>query len=175
MGGIDPALRLTLSGNPDGALCEAAKMEDDDDGASTAAAGVGDAEGVEVEVDLANGDDPKTDVAFAWSPKFDTTGADVDAPKGEKDGFPESRKLDKTSAVEPEALGTEEVDVEPDVDPKAEVEEVCPKNAEAAGLPPPNAELEPKPRLPPNTFGVVLRFANAEAAGGTEVAEEGAA
>lgn len=165
----------TLLGNPDGALCEAAKMEDDDDGASTAAAGVGDAERVEVEVGLANGDDPKTDVVFAWSPKFDTTGADADAPKGEKDGFPESRKLDRTSAVEPEALGTEEVDV--DVEPKAEVEEVCPKNAEEEELPPPNAELAPKPRLPPNTFGVVLRFANAEAAGATEFGaeEEGAA
>jgi hypothetical protein len=174
MGGVEPALRLTsetLLGNPDGALCEAAKMEDDDDGASTAAAGVGDAEGV---VDLAKGDDPKTDVAFAWSPKFDKTGVDVDAPKGEKDefefAFPDSRKLDTTSAVEPEALGTEEVDV----DPKAGVE-VCPKNAEEVvevELPPPNAELLPKLRLPPKTFGVVLRFANAEAAGGTEFGAE---
>jgi len=48
---------------------------------------------------------------------FDTTGADVDAPKGEKDvfAFTESRMADRTS-VEPEALGTEELD------PKAEVE-----------------------------------------------------
>jgi hypothetical protein len=95
---------VALPGNPDGALCEAAKKEDG--GATTAAAeGVGDADGV---VDgLAKGD-PKTDV-----------------------GFPEL--------------------------PLA-----------------PNAELAPK--LPfPKTFGVVLRFANAEASGGTEAEAEGVA
>ena len=70
-----------LPGNPDGALCEAVKMEDG--GATTAAtAGVGDCDGV-VE-GLAKGD-PKTDVGFPWSPMFDTTGADVDEldPKAE--------------------------------------------------------------------------------------------
>jgi hypothetical protein len=134
-------------GNPDGALCEAAKREDD--GASTAAAGVGNVGGV-VE-GLANGD-PKIDVAafpWPWSPMFDTTGADVDAAKGKKDGL----------AFAAESLGTEEVKV----DPKADV----PPNAEEVEeLPTPNAELVPKLRLP-NTFGVVLRLANAEAAGGT--------
>jgi hypothetical protein len=145
------AVRLmsdTLPGNPDGALCEAAKREDD--GASTAAAGAGD--DVDGIVDLLNGD-PKID-AVAFSPTFGTTGADVDAAKGEKD-----------VSAEPEALGTEEVD-----DPKAE----APPNAEEEE-PPPKAGLAPKLRLPPNTFGVVLRFANAEAAGGMEGGAEGAA
>ena len=61
-------------------------------GATTAAvAGVGDCDGV-VE-GLAKGD-PKIDAGFPCSPKFDTTGADVDAPKGEKDvsAFTESRR-----------------------------------------------------------------------------------
>ena len=87
----------------------------EDGGATTAAAaGVGDGDGV-VE-GLAKGD-PKTDAAFPWSPMFDTTGADVDAPKGDKDvfAFMESRGVDRTS-VEPETLGTEELD------PKAELE-----------------------------------------------------
>ena len=103
-----------LPGNPDGALCEAAKIEGG--GATTAAAaGVGDVDGV-VE-GLAKGD-TKTDVGFPWSPMFDTIGADVDAPKDEKYvfAFTESRWVDRTS-VEPEALGTEELDPA-----KAEVE-----------------------------------------------------
>ena len=105
-----------MPGNPDGALCEAAKKEDG--GATTAAAAtgvrVGDDDGV-VE-GLAKGD-PKRDVGFPWSPMSDTTGADVDAPKGEKDAFVfmEVGRVDRTS-VEPEALGTEELD------PKAEAE-----------------------------------------------------
>ena len=104
---------------------------------------------------------------------FDTAGADADAPKGENDKFvfADSRRLllDTTSAVEPEpeGPGTEKV-----VDPKADPEEACPcpPNAEDDDddeAPPPNAELAPKARLP-NTF-VVLRFANADAAGATEV------
>lgn len=101
-----------MSRNPDGALCEAAKMEGGG-ATATAAAGVGDGDGV-IE-GLAKGD-PKTDKGFPWSPMFDTTGADVDAPKGEKDvfAFTESGKVDRMS-VEPEGLGTEELD------PKAEV------------------------------------------------------
>lgn len=108
-----------LPGNPDGALCEAAKMED---GRATtaAAAGVGDGDGA-VE-GLAKGD-PKIDAGFPWFPMFDTLGVDVDAPKGEKDVFAitESGSEDRTS-VEPEALGTEELDPKTEVDPKAEVE-----------------------------------------------------
>jgi hypothetical protein len=165
MGGVELGLKLIfdpLLANPNGALCEAAKKEDG--GASTAAAGVGVPDGVVL--GLAKGD-PKRDVAFPCSPRFDTTGADVDGPKGENDefAFAVSRRLDTTSAVEPEALGTEEV-----VDPKADAEEACPPNAEDDDDElPPNAELAPKRRLPTNTFGVVLRFANAEAAGTTEV------
>jgi hypothetical protein len=51
---------------------------------------------------------------------FDTIAADIDAPKGEKDifAFAESRRIDKTSVV-PEALGTEEVELDPEA--KAEV------------------------------------------------------
>ena len=51
---------------------------------------------------------------------FDTVAADIDAPNGEKDifAFAESRRIDKTS-VEPEALGTEEVELDPEA--KAEV------------------------------------------------------
>jgi hypothetical protein len=81
-----------------------------EDGGVKTAAAVGVVEG------LAKGD-PKSDVGFPWSLMFDTIGADVDAPKGEIDVFavPESRRVDRTS-VEPEALGTEELD------PKAEVE-----------------------------------------------------
>jgi hypothetical protein len=82
-----------LPGNPDGALCEAAKMEDG--GATTAAAaGVSDRDVVE---NFANGD-PKTDVGFPLSPMFETTGADLDAPKGEKDvfAFTESRRGERT-------------------------------------------------------------------------------
>ena len=100
-GGVETALRLTsdtLPGNPDGTLCEGGKMED---GGATSAAGVGDGDGV-VE-GLAKGD-PKTDVGFPCSPMFDTTGADVDGPKGEKDvfAFTESRRVGRTS-IEPEA------------------------------------------------------------------------
>jgi hypothetical protein len=165
MGGVEPGLKLIsdpLLANPNGALCEAAKKEDD--GASTAAAGVGVPDGVVL--GLAKGD-PKRDVAFPCSPRFDTTGADVDAPNDENDefAFAESRRVDTTSAVEPEALGTEEI-----VDPKADAEEACPPNADDDDDDelPPNAELAPKARLP-NTFCVVLRFANAEAAGAMEV------
>ena len=123
-GGVDTDLRLmsdALPGKPDGTLCEAANKEGGGGGCRAAAAaaaapgaGVGDCDGV-VE-GLAKGD-PKTDGGFPWSPRFDTTGADVDAPKGEKDvfAFSESRRVDETS-VEPEAPGTEEFD------PKAEVE-----------------------------------------------------
>ena len=160
VGGVEPALRLIsdpLLANPNGALCEAAKKED-------GGAGVGVPDGVVL--GLAKGD-PKRDAVFPCSPRFDTTGADVDAPNGENDEFAfaaVSRSEDTTSAAEPEALGTEEV-----VDPKADAEEACPPNADDDDeLLPPNAELVPKPRLP-NTFGVVLRFANAEAAGATEV------
>lgn len=142
-------------GNPNGALCEAAKMEG---GGATAAAaaGVGDCDGV-VE-GLAKGD-PKTDLGFPWSPMFDTTGADVDAPKGEKDvcAFTESGRLDRTS-VEPEALGTEELDPKADVEFRPNAEEELP--------------LAPKLRFP-KTFGVVLNFANAVASGGTEAGAEG--
>ena len=101
-----------LPGNPDGALCEAAKKEDGGATTAAAAAGVGDDDGV-VE-GLAKGD-PKRDGGFPWSPMSDTTGADVDAAKGEKDAFvfTEVGRVDRTS-VEPEALGTEELD------PKAE-------------------------------------------------------
>jgi hypothetical protein len=99
-----------LPGNPDGTLCEAAKMEGGGGATTAAAAGVGDDDGV-VE-GLAKGD-PKIDVGFPWSPMFDTTGADVEGPKGEKDvfAFTESRRVDGTS-VEPEALGTEELEIE---------------------------------------------------------------
>ncbi len=132
---------------------------------TAAAAGAGNVDG-EAE-DLAKGD-PKTDVDFPCCPMFDTTGADVDTSKGEKDvfAFAESRRVDKTS-VEPEALGTEELEL----DPKVEVE-FCPNAEELPPtLPAPNAELAPKLRFP-KTFGVVLRFANAEAAAGTEVGAE---
>jgi hypothetical protein len=146
-----------LLANPNGALCEAAKKED-------GGAGVGVPDGVVL--GLAKGD-PKRDVAFSCSPRVDTTGADVDAPNGENDEFAfaaGSRREDTTSAAGPEALGTEGV-----VDPNADAEEACPPNADDDDDDelPPNAELAPKPRLP-NTFGVVLRFANAEAAGATE-------
>jgi hypothetical protein len=97
----------------------------EDGGATTvAAAGVGDCGGV-VE-GLVNGD-PKTDAGFPWFPMFATTGADVDAPKGEKDAFAftESRRVDGTS-VEPEALGTEELD------PKAELEFLTKRRGRAA-------------------------------------------
>ena len=76
---------------------------------------------------------------------YDTAGADVDAPKGGKD--------------EAGLVGS------PVEAPKAE-EEAPPNTVEEL----PKAELEPKIRLP-NTFGVVLRFANADAAGGTTEAE----
>jgi hypothetical protein len=71
---------------------------------AAAAAGLGD-EGFEK-------GDPKRDVGFPWSPIFDTTGADVDAPKG---AFTKSGRAYRTS-VEPEAIATEELD------PKAKVE-----------------------------------------------------
>ncbi len=102
--------------DPDEVLCEAEKMEDG--GTSTAAAGAGD---VDVVVKgLAKGK-PKTDVGFfPCSPMFDIVGADVYAPKGEKDmfAFANSRRIDKMPA-EPEALGTEEVKLNPEA--KAEV------------------------------------------------------
>jgi hypothetical protein len=79
----------------------------------------------------------------------DTAGADADGPKGEK--------------VEAGLVGSPSKEVLEA--PKAE-EEAPPNTEEEL----PKAELEPKIRFP-NTFGVVLRFANAEAAGGmTEVA-----
>jgi hypothetical protein len=86
-------------------------MEDGGGTIAAAAAGVGDGDGV-VE-GLAKGD-PKTDVGFPWSPMFDTTGTDVEGPK-DVFAFTGSRRVDRTS-VEPEALGTEELD------PKTEVE-----------------------------------------------------
>jgi hypothetical protein len=121
--------------------------------------GAGDVDGA---VDLAKGD-PKADAAVPWSPTFAMTGADVDGPRGEKGvfAFAASRSEGRVPIV-PELLGTEEVD------PKGE--EGAPK-AEAE---PPNAEPEPKLRFP-KTFGVVLRFANAEAGGGTELGAEGGA
>jgi len=117
----------------------------EDDSASNPATGAGDVDGIAE--DLAKGN-PKPDVAVPWSPIFDTTGADVDAPKGENE---EVVSTDWTPVVPKVAGGAEDV-------PKAE---------EAL----PNAEL---PQFP-KTFGVVLRFANAEAAGGTDLAAEGIA
>ncbi len=165
MAGVETALRLTSDKsprNPDGAPCEAAKMEDD--GVSTAAAGAGDID--VVAEGLAKGG-PKTDVGFLpCSLMLDTIATDIDAPNGEKDifAFGESRRIDKTS-VEPEALGTE---VELDQKQKRR------KNFVVDQTPPlpPNAELAPKFRFP-KTFGIVLIFADAEAAGGTDVESEG--
>ena len=94
-------------------------------------------------------------MAVPCPPIFDTTGADVDAPKGENEEL--VVPADWTPTV-PEGAGADEV-------PKAEGG--IPKAEEVV----PNAEL---PR-PPKTFDVVLRFANAEAAGGTELAAEGIA
>jgi hypothetical protein len=144
-------------GNPNGALCEAEKAEDD--GASNAAAGIGNVDEIEV---LAKGD-PKAGAAVPWSPMFPTTGADVDVPKGEKEELASSGfcTIDGTPII-PEVVGAEEVEPNADGDvPKAE-EEL------------PNADPGPKPRFP-KTFGVVLIFANAEAVGGTELAVEGTA
>jgi hypothetical protein len=143
MGGVGATLGSTLAkmaflGNPDGKLCEAEKAEDD--GTSNPATGAGDVDGIAE--DLAKGD-PKLDAVVPWSTIFDTTGADVDAPKGENEEL--------VSAVPEVAGGAEDV-------PKAE---------EAL----PNAE----PPQFPKTFGVVLRFANAEAAGGTDLVAEGIA
>lgn len=145
-----------ILGNPDGALCEAEKAEDE--GASNAAAGVGDADG---SAGLENGD-PKVDVAVPWFPMFATTGAEVDTPKGEREELasPGFCTADGSPPIVPEAVGAKEVE------PK--VEGGVPK-AEEVLL---NAEPGPKPRFP-KTFGVVLRFANAEAVGGTELAVEG--
>jgi hypothetical protein len=147
VGGVGAALGSTLGkwiflGNPDGKLCEAENAEDD--GASNPATGAGDVDGI---ADLAKGD-PKADVAVPWSPIFDTTGADVDAPKDENE---ELVSADWAPIVPEVAGGAEDV-------PKAE---------EAL----PNAE----PPQFPKTFGVILRFANAEAAGGTDFAAEGIA
>ena len=164
-GGVETGLRLmsdALPGKPDGTLCEAARK--DGGGATTAAAapaaGVGDCDGV---VEGLEKGDPKTEGGFTRSPRFDTTGADVDAPKGEKDvfAFSEFRRVDGTS-VEPEAPGTEEFD------PKAEVE-FWPNTEEELPLAPAPA---PKPQFP-KTFGLVLRFANAEASGGTGAGADG--
>jgi hypothetical protein len=153
VGGVGPALWLmsgTLLGNPDGTLCEATKLEGA--GPLTLVARV---DNVDV-VELAKGD-PKTDVAVPCSRIFDKTGADVDAVgmSKEEPAFADSRSTDD-SPIEPETGGTEEDD------PKAD--EVVPKAEEE----PPNADAVPKDRLP-KTFGVALRFANAEAADpGTE-------
>jgi hypothetical protein len=118
-----------------------------DEGAPNPAAGAG-AGGIDGTADWAKGDPPKADVAVPWSPIFEMIGADVDAPKGENE---ELVSADGTPSF-PEVSGTEEVE------PKTE--EDVPKAGEAL----PNA----KPLRFPKTFGVVLRFANAEAAGGTE-------
>ena len=67
-------------GNPDGALCEAVKMEG---GGATAAAAAGAGDGDKVVDGLAKGG-PNTDVGFPWSPMFDTIGTGVDAPKAKK-------------------------------------------------------------------------------------------
>lgn len=144
-------------GNPDGALCEAEMAEDD--GASNAAAGVSDVDGI---AGLEKGD-PKVDTAVPWFPMFAKAGADVDAPKGEKEELASTRfgTTDGTPTV-PEVLGAEEVE------PKAD--EDVPKGEEEL----PNADPVPKPRFA-KTFGVVLRFANAEVAGGMELAVEGTA
>ena len=146
VGGVGPA--GVLLGNPDWALCEVEKVEDE--GAVIPVTGVCDVDGV---IDLAKGD-PKTDVG--WSPMFDTTGADVNALGGEKE------ELAFAEFCSAEALGTEEVGPKVEEVPKAEEEEELP-----------NAEPEPKPRFP-KTLWVVLRFANAEAAGGTELGAEDA-
>jgi hypothetical protein len=102
---------------------------------------------------LENGD-PKTDAADLWSPVSDTTGADVDAPKEEteKAGF----------AGSPSTEGAVVVLESPTA------EEVVPKAGEAPNAVEslPNAEPETKFWCP-KTFGVVLRFANADTAGGT--------
>jgi hypothetical protein len=88
----------------------------------------------------------------------------VDAPKGEKEeeaGFVGSPSTEG-SVVVFEAPGVEEVA------PKAEEEAL---NIEEEL---PNAEPVPKIRFP-KTFGVVLRFANADGAGGTtELGADGA-
>lgn len=86
VGGVGAALgstlgKMTFLGNPDGKLCEAENAEDDD--ASNPTTGAGDVVDGTAE-DVAKGD-PKPDAAVPWSPIFDTTGADVDAPKGEND------------------------------------------------------------------------------------------
>ena len=158
-GGVAPVPKLvscTLPGIPDGALCEAEKVGDDD--STTTPAGASDAD----IVDLANGDS-KADAAVLWSPASDTTGADVEAPNGGKKGpgFVCSPST-KGPAVILEAPGAEVV-------PKAEAED--PKTEEE----PPNAEPDTKVWFP-KTFGVVLRFANADAAGGTtELGADGSA
>ena len=135
VGSVRPALgsmfgAFIFLGNPDGALCEVEKAEDD--GTSNAAAGVGDVDGI---ARLGKGD-PKADVAVPWFPMFATTGAEVDAPKGEKEELASAGFCAANGTpIAPEALGVEEVE--------------------------PNG---PKPRFP-KTFGVVLRFAKAEAGG----------
>ena len=145
VGSVRPALvsmfgAFIFLGNPDGALCEVEKAEDD--GTSNAAAGVGDVDGI---ARLGKGD-PKADVAVPWCPMFATTSAEVDAPKGEKEELASAGFCAANGTpIAPEALGVEEVE------PKADGDV-------------PNADPGPKPRLP-KTFGVVLRFAKAEAGG----------
>jgi hypothetical protein len=136
---------MRLLGKPDGRLCEAEKVKDE--GAPNPAAGAG-AGGIDGVAELAKGDQPKADVAVPWSPIFEMIGADVDAPKGENEELVSADGI----ATFPEVAGTEEVE------PKTEGD--VPKAGEAL----PNAE----PLRFPKTFGVVLIFAKAEAAGGTE-------
>jgi len=162
VGSGGPALGSTFGAfilrNPDGALCEAEKAEDGS--ASNAAAGVGDVDG---SAGLENGD-PKVDVTVPWFPMFATTGAEVDALKGEREelALPGFCTADGSPPTIPEAVGAEEVESKAEGDgPKAEGVLL-------------NTDAGPKPRFP-KTFGVVLRFANAEAVGGIEPAVEGAA
>jgi hypothetical protein len=144
---VSKVVSCTLLGNPDGALCKAEKVEDGD--STTPAGGAKNVDPLSLE----NGG-PEADAAVLWSPVPDTTGADVEAPKGEeKAGFVGSPSTEGPVVVLEDPTAEEVV-------PKPEEE--APNSVE--GLQ--NAEPETKFRLP-KTFGVVLRFANADAAGGT--------
>jgi hypothetical protein len=137
-------------GNPEGALWEDEKAGDVD--AMAAVVGTFDV----AAVGLANGE-LKSDGDAPWPPTWNTAGVDADGGK-EEFGFvnPGNSAEPPATFETPCAEGRAE-----DGAPKSEEEEL------------PNAEPDPKFRLPPKTFGVVLRFANADAVEGAGAETEG--
>ena len=112
--------------------------------------------------EFANGE-PKNDVDAPCPSAINAAGVEVDVANGGREEFGSVKPGNAAEWLAFEAPCAEgrALPKPEDGAPKAEEEEL------------PNAEPDPKFRLPPKTFDVVLRFANADAAAGAGPGTEG--